>query len=137
VHHHRKVVLLLFGLLATLVSAAPGIGQSVPACYRPTACYRYTGWVSQVVGRQPQHLIVVGGSFRLLFNDYANPSPTEAYRVCYAKVGRTPHCTQRTLSGVHVDAVLRTIGHTGQYIARWYVRGHVVASWPFLVAQGD
>jgi hypothetical protein len=129
--NHRRKVLLFLVLLAALVSSAPGSSQSVPPRYR------YTGWVSQVAGRQPQHMIVVHGSFRLLFNDYANPTGIEAYRVCYARVGGTRHCAQRTLSGVHVDAVVRTIGATGRYVARWYVRGNIVASWPFLVVQGD
>jgi hypothetical protein len=106
VQHHRKVLLVLV-VLAVLVSAAPGSSQSVPARYR------YTGWASQLTARLPQHMLVVDAPFKLLFNDYANPSGTEDYRVCHAKVGAVPHCTQRTLSGVHVDAVPRTIHQTG------------------------
>ena len=126
-----KVVLLL-AVTAALLTTATANGQAVPARYR------YTGWVSQLVARLPQHMIVVDGPFKLLFNDYANPSgSSEAYRVCYVKVGATPHCANRTLNGVHVDAISRTIHQTGRYVARWSIAGHVVASWVFLVVQGD
>jgi hypothetical protein len=127
---HHKLLLLLV-VLAALGSSAAASAQPVPARYR------YTGWVSQLVARLPQHMIVVDGSFKLLFNDYANPVGSEGYRVCYARVGGTQHCAHRTLNGVHVDAITRTIHQTGQYIARWYVAGHAVVSWPFLVVQGD
>jgi hypothetical protein len=121
------------GVLAILVVlvAVPTASGQVPSRYR------YTGWVSQVAGRQPQHMIVAAGSFRLMFNDYGNPSGTEAYRVCYGKVGHSPSCVHRTLNGVRVNAVRRTLTGLGSYVARWYVGGRRVASWAFVVVQGD
>jgi hypothetical protein len=127
---HDRRALVLVAMLVGLVFAPPA-GSQVPARYR------YTGWVSQVAGRQPQHMIVAAGSFRLMFNDYGNASGTEAYRVCYGKVGHTPSCLNRSVNGVRVNAVRRTLTARGAYIARWYVGGHRVASWAFLVVQGD
>ena len=126
--HRRLPALAVLVLALAWIAAAHA---SVPARYR------YTGWASQLTARLPQHMLVVDGSFKLLFNDYGNASGLEHYRVCYAKVGGPQHCAQRTLSGVHVDSVTRTIHQTGQYVVRWYVGAHRVASWAFLLVQGD
>ena len=42
-----------------------------------------------------------------------------------------------SMNGVRVNAVRRMLTARGSYVARWYVGGHMVASWAFLVVQGD
>jgi hypothetical protein len=129
----RRIVFVLVLAALVLTVSAAAIRAAVPARYR------YTGWVSQVRGNRPQHMVVVAGPLRFLFNDYANsaPSATEPYRLCYRRIGRPQRCVNRTVTGTRPDAVRRTLGRTGQYVARWYVGGHAVASWSFLVVQGD
>ena len=89
---------------------------------------RYTGWLAPS-GTSPSHILVQGDGIDFLFADRWNLTHSPVvYRVCVAglcKTARAPVSTRP--STVHFG--LTACGK--DYVARWFVAGRRVASWPF------
>jgi hypothetical protein len=123
------VVLASVGLLVIAVHAATAQPNAVPAKY----CY--TGWVVEG-DRQgwPTHLLVEGDSTWLEFADRYNltKSPV-AYRVCVRRVSASAGSCRAAKSPVDTrpSIVPMFVTCRGDFVARWYVSGRLVASWPF------
>ena len=120
------------GAAILVVGAPAAFGQpgSVPAKYR------YTGWLvaNEQSSGWPTHLLVEGdgGTFRFADRWNLTKTPT-VYRVCVTRVGAqavscrvasAPITTRPSLIPVFVSCC-------GDFVARWYVSGRLVASWPF------
>jgi hypothetical protein len=118
--------------LAIVVAAASGSGKKTDATWPPQK-YRYTGWLG-VNGEMPVRAVSEGDSFAFYFDDRGSLGSTR-YRVCWrhletgkrqcaARIERYPHLGRVRIAGPHL--------RFGRYVARWYVYGQIVASWPFL-----
>jgi hypothetical protein len=127
----RRIVALatvaLASLLATSVLAANGPG--------PTK-YRFTGWMSPsaVPGGWPSHLLVEGDAGTLRFADRLNLTRKPvAYRVCVFRLGSSRGPCRRSAAPISArPSVLPLfVSCCGEFVAKWYVGGRVVATWPF------
>jgi hypothetical protein len=118
-------------VLGTAGSAAAQVKGGSPW---PPQKYRFTGWMSAGVGDAPHHAFVDGDAVVLKFQDASNERPTR-YRVCWARVdGANRRCSSRVARSFRTSSI-ETGGpllRFGSYVARWYVGGRLVASWPFL-----
>jgi hypothetical protein len=102
--------------------------------------YRFTGWMEATTGPggTPTHLLVDGDGGTLHFDDRWNLTRKPvAYRVCLVKVGLLSGPCRQALappnySGPHAESVLSVfVSCCGDFVARWYVAGRLVAMWPF------
>jgi hypothetical protein len=100
----------------------------------PPQKYRYTGWMSIDGTYAPEHAFSEGDSFLFQFEDRGALKSTR-YRLCWSHPnGTAKRCVARVYRYPHISSV-RASGprlHLGRYVARWYVRGRKVASWPFI-----
>jgi hypothetical protein len=120
--------------LGMLAASATASGAPTAASAWPPASYRYTGWLSPGSGDRPLHAVTQAGVFVLNFWDGGSARPTR-YRVCWAHPnGRSRKCVPRTARHPKISRVTISGPHLqfGRYVARWYVHGQVVASWPFV-----
>ena len=125
-----RVVLASLGLLGIAVHAAKAQSNSVPAKYR------YTGWVvaSEQLGAWPTHLTVEGDAVTLRFADRSNLTKSPVvYRVCVKRVSASAGSCRGAKAPVNTrpSIVPMFVACCGDFVARWYVSGRLVASWPF------
>ena len=98
--------------------------------------YRFTGWMTATVGPTawPGNLLVDGDDGTLRFADrwHLTHNPV-AYRVCVVRLGSsTGPCRERHAPTSTVPSVIPVFVHCcGDFVARWYVAGRLVATWPF------
>jgi hypothetical protein len=129
---HRTMLALM--TVAVLLAAGSNSVQAKATGGRwPPQKYRFTGWMS-AGGFAPHHAFVEGDTVLLAFQDAANDRPTP-YKVCWSRLdGTNRKCWNRIARSFRISTV-ETGGpllRLGSYVSRWYVDGHVVASWPFL-----
>jgi hypothetical protein len=120
-----RAVLVGLGLLGIAVHAATAQSNSVPAKYR------YTGWVAV---SWPTHFVVEGDTVTLRFADRRNLTKSPVvYRVCVRRVSASAgSCrTARAPVNTRPSSVPMFVDCCGDFVARWYVSGRLVASWPF------
>jgi len=130
---HLLVVAVAVAALAIVVASASGSGKQAAATWPPQK-YRYTGWLSPSGGDRPLHAVAEGDGAVLNFDDQASLGSTK-YRVCWSRVGTgTQRCAKSVVRYPRLGRVSIVGPHLrfGRYLARWYVHGRVVASWPFL-----
>jgi hypothetical protein len=120
----------LFLVAATASHAQPSL---VPAKYR------YTGWLvaSEQSSGWPTHLLIEGDGGTLRFADRWNLTkiPT-VYKVCVKRLGAHVASCKAATAPVSTRPSLVPIFVLccGDFVARWYVSGRLVASWPFRYA---
>ena len=126
--------MLALAMIALLLAAGSSRTQGMPTAQWPPLKYRFTGWMSAGGGSGPHHAFVEGDEVVLAFQDAANERPTP-YRVCWSRLdGTNRKCWNRIARSFRVSTVSTggPLLRFGSYVTRWYVGGHVVASWPFL-----
>jgi hypothetical protein len=102
-----------------------------------SALGRFGGNVAGV-GTGPGHSFVVGDGLYLNFRDrvgYKTP-----YGVCWRRTdGAGRHCwSRRTSVTNHLGRIFAAAPQlVGTFVARWYVRGRLVATWTFYNGPGD
>jgi hypothetical protein len=125
-----RAVLVSVGLLVIAVHAATGQSNSVPAKYR------YTGWIvaSEQPGGWPTHLLVEGDAGTLRFADRWNLTNSPVgYRVCVKRVSASAEPCRAAKAPVNTrpSIIPMFVSCCGDFVARWYVSGRLVGSWPF------
>ena len=123
-------------VIAVVATAANGSGSRAHAAWPPQK-YRYTGWLSPGSGDRPLHAAVQADTFALNFDD-ASSRGTTPYRVCWAHPsGENQRCAARVARSRRISRVGIGGPHfrLGRYVARWYVRDRLVASWAFLYSR--
>jgi hypothetical protein len=111
------------------------IGVSAASSAQPPQ-YRFTGWVtaSPALAADPAHLVIEGDAPQLRFTDRSNLSRHRtAYRGCVSKLlSSSSRCLTATapIDG-KPSALALPARCCGDFIARWYVGGRLVAAWRF------
>jgi hypothetical protein len=121
----KRIVLLVAVATALAVTASADAGG------------RYTGWAANAGApdgtlRSPSHYLSMCAGVSLNFSDAGQEHTT--YRVSVTKPrGKTVSWTRTTRNSFTPSAVLPRTDYwpLGRYVARWYVAGHLVASWRF------
>jgi hypothetical protein len=98
------------------------------------ARYRYTGWLAPS-GTWPSHILVEGDGINFLFADRWNLTGSPiVYRVCVVRTGQSAGVCKSAKTPISTRPSTVHFGLTKcgkNYVARWYVAGQQVASWPF------
>jgi hypothetical protein len=122
-------------LLAVFVAAPVVIGVPSASSAQPSQ-YRFTGWVTagSRLAADPTHLVVEGDAPQLRFSDRWNLGRRRtAYRGCVSKL---PSSSSRCLTATApIDGKPSSLALParccGDFVARWYVGGRLVAAWRF------
>ncbi len=98
--------------------------------------YRFTGWMApgESPADWPAHLLVEGDGGTLRFADRWNLTKKPvAYRVCVSKAGSPRAACRGAKAGIGTRPSVLPVSVLccGEFVARWYVAGRLVASWPF------
>ena len=128
-------------LLITLLLALslPPVGAARRDVVPVPAGYRYTGIVGTLAS-PASHAIFVGDGLSFSFSDKATP-PVKDYRLCLygSGSGSAVKCWRRRILARNYDRDRFTVlslpmgqSVSSKWVAKWYVRGRVVATWRFV-----
>lgn len=104
--------------------------------YEAFPASRYVAYVGGTATGAGHHF-VVGDGLNLVFGD-TTTAPT-AYRVCWGLAIHAPtRCASRTtVSKAGTSRIFIAPQVVGNWVARWYVAGRLVASWTWYQGPGD
>jgi hypothetical protein len=127
----RFVVLAAVAAAVVVVSSVLAAGEAV------APKYRFSGWVTAnaLPSAPPKHLIFEGDAGTLRFLDASNTTKKRtAYKVCVFKRGVSKgQCRRGTAPLDTSPSKLPLFARCcAEWVAKWYVGGHVVATWQFL-----
>ena len=129
----RVAAFAIVAVIAAVASSVLAADHGVPDKYR------FTGWMapSEAPSEWPKHVLFEGDAGTLRFADARNlkrkPVP---YTVCaFKRSSSRGQCEHGLAPADTRPSVLPVFVHCcGQFVAKWYVAGRVVATWPFLYA---